>query len=102
MPGLLPSQLGRNSYVEGAHQRLTVSTAAVALTVPSDKVVVAHLQLKGGSIWYTVDGTTPSGTNGIEMIEGEQVLLNLHEALRFQAIRNSINGILTITYFRSP
>ena len=46
-----------------------------------------------------MDGTTPSATNGIEVIDGESFMLNLHEALKFQAIRNAVDGVLTLIYY---
>jgi hypothetical protein len=75
---------------------------AVALTVPSDKVVQVYARLSGGPIFYTVDGTTPSSVNGIEIIDGESFTLNLHEALKFQALRNATDGTLSLIDYGSP
>jgi hypothetical protein len=101
MPGPVPIQIGRNSLVAG-NQRLSVAAVAVALSVPNDKVVSAYLKLQAGPIFYTLDGTTPSTTNGVEMVDGEAILLNLHEALKFQAIQGASAGILTINFYQTP
>ncbi len=101
MPGQTPLPLGRNNYVLGM-QRLAVGAGAVGLTVPSDKATSAFMRLAGGPIFYTVDTSTPSTANGVEMVDGETALFNLHEILRWQGIQGAAAGTLTIVYYGTP
>ena len=99
MPGPIQLQPGRQAHVDSM-QRLAVGAGAVGLTVPNDKVIAAYLRNSGGPIYYTVDGTVPSTSNGVEMVDGESALLNLHECQKFQAIQGAAAGTLTIIYYR--
>jgi hypothetical protein len=92
-----PAKIGATG-ITGQHQRLTVSTAAAIGTlctggaVPlkpdspgapiTPTVVTLQVETGGGLVYYTVDGSTPSATNGMVVpVAPSQIVLPYSDCL---------------------
>ena len=81
------------------YQQLTVSTAAVGLTLPAGAqraVITVEVQ----SIRWRDDGTAPTDAIGTLVAANATIELNSLLSLRqFKAIRVSVDAKLSITYY---
>jgi hypothetical protein len=94
----------RDSGVPVGFQALTVSTNAVALTIPAGMVTYAWIEVQDQPIRVRVDGTAPTATVGHYYVPGQTDVLNEQELRRLQAIRDTAAGsdaTLLITYYKS-
>lgn len=89
-------------YVEPCgYQQLTVSTIAVALTLPPG-AVRALITVESQPIRYRDDKIDPTATVGMPVIAGVNFDLRSRLSLtQFRAIRSTItDSVLSITYYR--
>jgi hypothetical protein len=92
-----------------ATEQKAVSTSAVSLTTalvdntanyPSFKASGALIEVRSNAIYYTVDGSTPSSTNGIGVVAGQYIELEGYQNVKkFQAIRQTADGTLNVQFF---
>lgn len=100
---------GKNVY---GSEQLTVSTSALPLTIAKvnntanalnnkAKAQAAVLQAVANACYYTLDGTTPSGSNGKLLSAGETLpLAGYQKVKQFQAIRSGGSDcVLHVDYY---
>lgn len=95
---------GTNSVIgpKVGYQQLTVSTVAVALTVPPGSVVAVAV-LEGGAIRYRDDGTNPTAGIGMPVAAGAGALICVRELAPFRAIRSGgTDGVLNVSFYGTP
>lgn len=75
----------------GASSVATVgSSASAPLGAIPAKANAVMLQTRTADIWYTLDGTTPSATNGFLMVhDAAPIIIPLDRATDFRAIRTA-------------
>ena len=104
-----------------ATEQITVSTAALPLTValvansattplgtntnywavrvPASAAIV---EAKTNGVYYTLDGSTPSSTNGMNLNAGDELTLaGYNQVSKLKMIRNSgSDAIINVIYYR--
>lgn len=88
-----------------AYEKITVSTSALPLTaatyVSGDKrAQVAHITIESQPVNYTYDGTTPTATEGHNLIAGSTlVLTGYSNIVAFRIIRSGASdATIKVTY----
>jgi hypothetical protein len=81
-------------------QTLTVSTAALSLSVPTG-VTAAYLTCETNDIRYRVDGNDPTATVGHVLVKGELLIMRGRQILQqIRMIRlGAGDSVLSCTYF---
>lgn len=83
------------------HQQLTVDATAggVSLTIPKG-ASSAFAQVTTAPIYFTLDATTPSSTNGHNAASGDSITLN-STLSKVRMIRNGgVSAVVNISYYR--
>lgn len=84
------------------YQQITVSTSAVALTVPKN-ATSAIIIVQDQTVRWRDDGTAPTATVGMPVFPGNVIQLNSAQQIAdFRAIRDTSadsDAILNITYY---
>lgn len=93
-----------------ATEQKTVSNSAVGLTTalvdntanyPDFKASGAMIEVRGNGIYYTVDGSTPSSTNGVAIAAGQYIeLVGYQNVKKFLAIRQSSDATINVQFFK--
>ncbi len=91
-------------------EQIAVSSAAVPLTAayvdntanyPDFKCAACVIEIRTNAIYYTVDGTTPSSTNGHALGAGDILPLAGYQKVKnFKAIRQTADGTLNVMYYK--
>lgn len=92
--GPLPTALGYQQI-----DSTTLSTAQ-ALTVPT-RCSMALLQAEGGNIRWRPDGVDPTGTVGMLIKDGNEVMYAASESalMQLKFIRAAVGAILNVAYY---
>ncbi len=93
-----------------ATEQKTVSTVPVALTTalvdntanyPDFKAAACVIECRGDAVFYTLDGSTPSSTNGIKLSAAQFLPLYGYQKIKlFKAIRETTDATLNVQYFK--
>lgn len=99
-----------NRKINYDSEQLTVSTVAVTLTaskynntastlVPR-KASVAIIQALANDIYYTLDGSTPSASNGKRLVANTELGIAGYQRIKnFKCIRVSADGAIHVDYY---
>lgn len=82
----------------------SLTTAKVDNTAnyPDFKAAGAIVDVKNADIYYTVDGSTPSSTNGVNAFNGDIIPLAGYQKIKnFKAIQQSGTPLLNVQYFKN-
>ena len=83
---------------------INLTTAKVDNTAnyPDFKAAGVIIAVSGNSIYYTLDGTTPSSANGITLNPGDILPLAGYQKVKnFKAIRVSADAVIDVQYFKN-
>ena len=93
-----------------ATEQKAVSSAAVALTTslvdntanyPDFKAAAAVIECRGDAVYYTLDGSTPSSINGIQLQADQFLPIYGYQKIKnFKAIRVTSDATLNVQYFK--
>lgn len=99
-----------NSKDNYASERVTVSTTSIGGTLatiigsnPDDRrATAAVVQAVTNPIFYTMDGSTPSSTNGKRLQQDEELPIAGHQKIKdFRAVRDGgVDAVIDISYYR--
>lgn len=81
------------------YQQLTVSSTAVALTLPAGPLKVAIIQVEDNSIRYRDDGTDPTAAVGTLINANVPIIVCGPAIAGFKAIRVTADAKLSISYY---
>lgn len=82
------------------YQQLTVSSTAVALTLPATGIVrMAVMVVETDAIRYRDDGTSPTASVGMPVASGGGVIVYNAAISKFKAIRQTNDAKLNISYY---
>jgi hypothetical protein len=94
-----------------ATEQLAVSSSPVSLTAalvnnsanyPDFRASGAMINVITDAIYYTLDGSTPSSTNGINLAAGGYVELHGYQKVKnFKAIRVTSDATINVQYFKT-
>lgn len=94
-----------------ATEQKTVSSSAVSPTTalvdntanyPDFKAAGAVIEVRGDSVYYTTDGSTPSSTNGILAYVGAVIPIAGYQKIKnLKAIRVTTDATLNIQYYKN-
>lgn len=94
-----------------ATEQVTVSSSATSLTTakvdntanyPDFKAAGVVIAVRDDAVYYTVDGSTPSATNGIKLEVGDVLPIAGYQKIKnFKAIRVTTDAKLDVQYFKN-
>ena len=100
------SLLGKKSYaseqatVDGSARTLTTATVDNSANYPDFKASGVMLQ-PSVAIYYTMDGTTPSSSNGLALAASQNLeIVGYQNVKKFSWIQSSGSGVLNVQYFK--
>ena len=74
------------------------SPARWAQTIPASAAII---EVATNGIYYTVDGTTPSSTNGHRLNAGDVLTLSGRQKIgNLKMIRQSADSVVNVTYYK--
>lgn len=88
------------SPIAGASQYGVTIASATPLTVPSN-ATYAVVCVEGTGARFTVDGTTPTASVGMPLLQNQCVSLQTNTTLqRFQIIQQAASATFDVSYYR--
>lgn len=82
------------------HEQITVSSTAVALTVPTTPTVrFAVVSIQSNPIRTRDDGTNPTATVGLLWQSNEKIIVCQSSLSAFRMIRQSSDATVDVSYF---
>lgn len=81
---------------------LTTALVNNSANYPDFKAAGAIVTVRAADIYYTVDGSTPSSTNGLPAFNGDVITIAGYQKIKnFKAIQQSGSPILDVQYFKN-
>jgi hypothetical protein len=94
------TNFGPNAPLAGKSQYALAVSSATSLTVPSG-ATYAVVCAEGANVRYTVDGTTPTASTGMPLLQNSCISLQNAATLnKFQAIQQSSTATIDVSYYQ--